>query len=322
MIIVTGGAGFIGCNIIKALNNISYKNILVVDNLKNGMKYKNLINVYIADYIDKNRFIKNIVDSPVGSYIKNIDVVFHEGACSSTTEWDGKYMMENNYQYSKDLLLYCVKSNIPFIYASSASVYGKDTSMIVNSQKYERPINIYSYSKFLFDQYVHAMLPKVTSQICGLRYFNVYGPYEEHKGSMASIIFQLYRQIKSKKRPILFVGSKELKRDFIHVEDIVDINLWAWSNNMSGIFDCGIGKAVSFEVIANTILSFFHKDITIEYISMPNKIRDHYQFFTQANIYQLRKAGYNKQFIDINQGIYQYLKWLSCNDIDRYHIMQ
>ncbi|URJ23910.1 ADP-glyceromanno-heptose 6-epimerase [Blochmannia endosymbiont of Camponotus sp.] len=316
MIVVTGGAGFIGCNIIKSLNKIAYKNILVVDNLKNGKKYNNLKNLYISDYIDKNCFINNILNNPVNSYIKDIAVVFHEGACSSTTEWDGKYMMENNYQYSKDLLFYCVKNKIPFIYASSASVYGKDTRVLLQSHTYEQPMNIYSYSKFLFDQYVRAILPKVASQVCGLRYFNVYGPCEAHKGSMASIIFQLYQQIISKKHPTLFIGSKQLKRDFIHIEDIVDINLWAWNNNISGIFDCGTGKSESFECIANIVLSFFDQNVTIKYISMPKQIRDHYQIFTQANISQLREAGYCKKFIDLNQGICRYLNWLSCNNVE------
>ncbi|AGC03873.1 ADP-L-glycero-D-manno-heptose-6-epimerase [Candidatus Blochmanniella chromaiodes str. 640] len=314
MIVVTGGAGFIGCNIIKALNKIAYKNILVVDNLKNGKKYNNLKSLYISDYMDKNCFIKNILNNPVNSYIKDIDVVFHEGACSSTTEWDGKYMMENNYQYSKDLLFYCLKNKIPFIYASSASVYGKDTRMLLHPQTYEQPMNIYSYSKFLFDQYVRTILPKVASQVCGLRYFNVYGPYEAHKGSMASIIFQLYQQITSKKHPTLFIGSKQLNRDFIYIEDIVDINLWAWNNKISGIFDCGTGKSKSFEFIANIVLSFFNQNITIKYISMPKKIRDHYQIFTQANISQLRTTGYCKEFTNLNQGICRYLNWLSYNN--------
>lgn len=319
MIVVTGGAGFIGCNIIKALNKIAYTNILVVDNLKNGKKYENLKNLYISDYIDKNCFINELLSNPVNPYIKGIDVVFHEGACSSTTEWDGKYMMENNYQYSKDLLFYCIKNKIPFIYASSASVYGRDTRALLCSQTYkEQPMNIYSYSKFLFDQYVRAILPKVVSQVCGLRYFNVYGPCEAHKGNMASIVFQLYRQIINEKSPILFAGSKELKRDFVYIDDIVDINIWAWNNNISGIFDCGTGKAESFEFIANNVLSFLNKNITIEYVSIPKKISDHYQIFTQADSSQLRKAGYCKEFININQGVCQYLNYLSCNHIDHY----
>ncbi|URJ23250.1 ADP-glyceromanno-heptose 6-epimerase [Blochmannia endosymbiont of Camponotus sp. C-003] len=319
MIVVTGGAGFIGCNIVKSLNKIEYKNILVVDDLKNGEKYKNLNSLHIADYMDKDYFINKILNSSVNSYIKDIDVVFHEGACSSTTEWDGKYMMENNYQYSKDLLFYCVNNKIPFIYASSASVYGRDTSAFVPPHTYEQPVNIYGYSKFLFDQYVRAVLPKVASQVCGLRYFNVYGPYEAHKGSMASIIFQLYRKITNKKHPTLFIGSKELKRDFIHVEDIVDINLWVWNNNISGIFDCGTGKSESFEFVASIVLSFCNQDMNIKYIAMPKKISDHYQIFTQANISQLRKSGYCKEFMNINQGIYHYLNWLSCNNVNHYN---
>lgn len=309
MIIVTGGAGFIGCNLIKGLNKIQKKNILVVDNLKNGKKYINLKNLYILDYLDKDDFIKRVLNNSISSYIKDIDVIFHEGACSSTTEWDGSYVMDNNYQYSKDLLHYCIKYNIPFIYASSAAVYGKDTRVMCKNSHYEHPNNMYGYSKFLFDQYVKTISSKINSQICGLRYFNVYGPYECHKNKMASIVFQLYKQIIHDKYPILFIGSKYFKRDFIYIDDIVDINLWVWRHRISGIFDCGTGKAESFEYIANVVLKFFNKNL-LKYIPMPDKLYESYQIFTQANIYPLRKVGYNKLFIDAQDGIFQYLNWL------------
>lgn len=313
MIIVTGGAGFIGCNLIKGLNRIQQKNILVVDNLKNGKKYVNLKNLHIFDYLDKNYFIKRLLNNFVNSYIKDIDVVFHEGACSSTTEWDGSYMMDNNYQYSKDLLCYCIKYNIPFIYASSAAVYGKDMSVLYKNHQYEHPINIYGYSKFLFDQYVRTILSKVTSQVCGLRYFNVYGPYESHKDKMASIIFCLYEQIMNNKYPTLFFGSKYFKRDFIYVDDIVDINIWVWNNNISGIFDCGTGIANSFEYIANIVLKFFNKNL-LKYMPMPHQLYKHYQTFTRANINQLKDIGYENLFINVKNGIYQYLSWLKNNE--------
>lgn len=313
MIIVTGGAGFIGSNIIKGLNKIQQKNVLVVDNLENGKKYANLIDLHIVDYLDKKLFIKRLLNNFINSYIKDIDVVFHEGACSSTTEWDGDYMMNNNYQYSKDLLHYCIKYNIPFIYASSAAVYGKNTSVFCKSYQNERPISIYGYSKFLFDQYVKTVLSKVTSQICGLRYFNVYGPYEAHKGKMASMIFHLYKQIVNDKHPTLFVGSKYFKRDFVYVDDIVDINLWIWNNRVSGVFDCGTGVANSFEYIANIVLSFFNQGL-LKYIPMPNEINEHYQIFTQANIDQLRNLGYVKSLINVKNGIFKYLNWLINNN--------
>ncbi|URJ25436.1 ADP-glyceromanno-heptose 6-epimerase [Candidatus Blochmannia ocreatus (nom. nud.)] len=313
MIIVTGGAGFVGCNLIRALNKIKRKDILVVDNLKNGKKYVNLIGLYITDYIDKNYFLKCLLTEP--SYINNIDVVFHQGACSSTIEWDGEYMMRNNYQYSKELLSYCIKNHIPFIYASSASVYGKSTDTSLEHKQREKPINIYSYSKFLFDQYVRSILPKVTSQICGLRYFNVYGPYEMHKGNMASIIYRLYTQIKSKKHIKLFCGSNDIKRDFVYISDIVDINIWAWDTGISGIFDCGTGESQSFELIANIVLDFFDRDLTIKYIPMPSYLCNHYQFFTRANVEQLRIVGYEKKFFDVKNGIFNYLNWLLYNGI-------
>lgn len=289
MIIVTGGAGFIGRNLIKRLNKIQQTNILVVDNLKKGIKYINLVNLNITDYIDKSDFIQKLT---TGSYYRDIKAIFHEGACSSTNEWNGEYIMKNNYQYSKDLLTYCVTHKIPFIYASSAAIYGRDMNIcnkINNYNYHSTPLNIYSYSKLLFDQYVYNILPKTKSQICGLRYFNVYGPYESHKENMASIIYNLYKQIKNKKKPTLFTGSKNFKRDFIYIDDIININLWVWNNNISGIFDCGTGLVESFEYVANTVLNFFNKK-TIQYVPMPQNLQKHYQFFTKSKYFSTKKC--------------------------------
>lgn len=315
MIVVTGGAGFIGCNLIRRLNKLQQKNILVVDDLKNGEKYINLKDLYIFDFLDKNYFMQRLLNDFVNSYIKNIDVVFHEGACSSTIEWDGRYMMDNNYQYSKDLLHYCIKYNIPFIYASSAAVYGNNQNFFCNVTNYicEKPVSMYGYSKYLFDQYVKTVLSRVTSQICGLRYFNVYGPYESHKHDMASVIFGLYKQIMHDKYPTLFIGSKYFKRDFIHVEDIVDINIWVWDHCISGIFDCGTGIANSFERVADIVLKFFKKNL-FKYVPMPVQLCKQYQTFTRANIHPLRNIGYKKSFIDIQNGIFKYLHWLISNE--------
>lgn len=192
MIIVTGGAGFIGSNIVKALNDKGITDILVVDNLKDGTKFVNLVDLNIADYMDKEDFLIQIMS---GEELGDIEAIFHEGACSSTTEWDGKYMMDNNYQYSKELLHYCLEREIPFLYASSAATYGGRTSDFIESREYEKPLNVYGYSKFLFDEYVRQILPEANSQIVGFRYFNVYGPREGHKGSMASVAFHLNTQL-------------------------------------------------------------------------------------------------------------------------------
>lgn len=310
MIIVTGGSGFIGRNLIAGLNKIQYTNILVVDNLQNGKKYENLIGLQILDYTDKSTFIKNLIN---GSYLNKIKVVFHQGACSDTCKWDGKYIMQNNYQYSKELLLYCTQNHVPFIYASSASVYGKTMNISYKQKQHEQPINIYSYAKYLFDQYVQRILPTITSQICGLRYFNVYGPYEAHKKNMASIIYNVYKQIINNKKPTLFIGSQDFKRDFIYVDDIININLWAWHNKISGIFDCGTGISRSFTSVVDIILNFFNKK-NIEYIPMPQNFKKHYQTFTKANLLQLKHTGYQTSFVNINDGIHKYLNWLIDHD--------
>ncbi|WP_348666547.1 ADP-glyceromanno-heptose 6-epimerase [Arsenophonus symbiont of Ornithomya chloropus] len=308
MIIVTGGAGFIGSNIIKALNNKGYTNILVVDNLKNGYKFTNLVDLQIIDYLDKDFFLSAITNNSIG----NIDVVFHQGACSSTMEWNGQYMMNNNYEYSKKLLHYCVERDIRFLYASSAAIYGIENKSCIEEQKYEKPLNIYGYSKFLFDQYVRNILPKITSQVCGLRYFNVYGPGENHKDNMASVIFHWNNQINKGLNLKLFKGSKKFKRDFIHISDIVALNLWFLENQISGIFNCGTGKAESFQEIADIVVAFHKKNNpVVEYISFPNNLEKFYQIFTEANLDKLRRVGYDKPFKPVMEGVIDYMKFLN-----------
>ncbi|CUX97150.1 ADP-glyceromanno-heptose 6-epimerase [Candidatus Hoaglandella endobia] len=307
MIIVTGGAGFIGSNIVQALNQIGYHNIVVVDNLKNGAKYTNLVDLDITDYIDKEDFISSIVS---GKNFGDIDAIFHEGACSSTTEWDGKYMMDNNYHYSKKLLHYCMERTIPFLYASSAATYGSRTNNFIEERQYEQPINVYGYSKFLFDQYVRTILLQAESQICGLRYFNVYGPREGHKGNMASIVYQLNNQINIGENMKLFAGSKIFKRDFVYVSDVVTVNLWCWKNRVSGIFNCGTGQAESFQAVGNAVLDF-HKRGKLDCIQLPEKLKEHYQSYTQADLTRLRATGYNKPFKTVKEGITAYLCWLN-----------
>lgn len=306
MIIVTGGAGFIGSNIVKGLNKQGYKDILVVDDLTDGTKFANLVDLDIADYMDKDEFISAIISNEN----LDIDVIFHQGACSSTTEWDGKYMMENNYTYSKDLLHYCLERNIPFLYASSAATYGGRTDNFIEEREYEKPLNVYGYSKFLFDQYVRKILPNSKTQICGFRYFNVYGPRENHKGNMASVAYHLNEQILKSEKPKLFNGSDNFKRDFIYVEDVVDVNLWFWKNNISGIFNCGTGRAESFQTVADAVLNF-HKKGEIDYIPFPDKLKGRYQTFTQADLTKFRKVGCPIEFKSVAEGTTEYMKWLN-----------
>lgn len=307
MIIVTGGAGFIGSNIVKSLNDIGYRDILVVDNLKDGTKFVNLVDLDIADYMDKEDFVASIV---AGDDLGDIDAIFHEGACSSTTEWDGKYMMDNNYQYSKDVLHFCLDRGIPFLYASSAATYGGRTDNFIEQREFEQPLNVYGYSKFLFDQYVREILPQADSQVCGFRYFNVYGPREGHKGSMASVAFHLNNQINNGENPKLFSGSENFKRDFIYVGDVAAVNLWFWKNGVSGIFNCGTGRAESFQAIADAVVDY-HKTGGVEYIPFPEKLKGRYQAFTQADLTNLRATGYDKPFKTVAEGVTEYMAWLN-----------
>lgn len=308
MIVVTGGAGFIGSNIVKGLNAIGRKDILVVDDLTDGTKFANLVDLDIADYLDKDEFIGLILS---GEDL-DIEVIFHQGACSSTTEWNGKFMLENNYNYSKDLLHYCLDNQIPFLYASSAATYGGRKDNFIEDRQFEKPLNVYGYSKFLFDQYVREILLEATSQICGFRYFNVYGPREQHKGSMASVAFHLDSQLKKGENLKLFEGSDHFKRDFIYVDDVVAVNLWFWQQNKSGIYNCGTGRAESFQAVADAVLSY-HKTGKIDYIPFPENLKGRYQTYTQADLTQLRATGCPIKFKTVAEGTIEYMKWLNAN---------
>ena len=311
MIIVTGGAGFIGSNIIGALNARNIKDILVVDDLTNGYKFKNLVGLTISDYLDKDSFFEKLNSNN----LKNITAVLHQGACSDTTQWNGKYMLENNYEFSKNLFLYCTQNKIPFIYASSAAIYGNN-KIFKEELQYENPLNIYGYSKFLFDSYVRQNLAKIKSQVIGLRYFNVYGPKENHKAKMASVAFHLNNQIKETQKAKLFVGSDgfgngEQKRDFIYVEDVANVNLWFLDHKeKSGIFNVGTGRAQTFNDVANAVIAW-HKKGETEYIPFPENLATAYQSFTQADLASLRLAGCDIQFYTVEQGIKKYLDWLN-----------
>ncbi|KEY90272.1 ADP-L-glycero-D-manno-heptose-6-epimerase [Candidatus Photodesmus katoptron] len=310
MIIVTGGAGMIGSNIIKALNRRNITNILVVDDFKNGKKFRNLVDLDISDYLDRNDFLLKITANK--KTLGQIDAIFHEGACAVTTEWDGHYMMLNNYEYSKKLLHYSLEYKIPFLYASSSATYGKKKVFIENKE-YEGAINVYGYSKQQFDNYVRKIweTSKINneklSQITGFRYFNVYGPHEQHKNSMASIIFHFNRQINSGETLKIFEGSKKFQRDFVYVEDVAEVNLWFMKNKISGIFNVGTGKATSFYNIAKTMVEYYGKG-EIETIPFPEHLKDSYQSFTEANLTKLRSIGCKHKFKTVKEGILEYMK--------------
>ena len=307
MIVVTGGAGFIGSNIVKGLNSAGEEDILVVDNLSNAEKHLNLNSLSIADYCDKNEFLQKL------NKFQNVTTIFHQGACSSTTEQDGKYMMSNNYEYSKILLNHCLENKIDFLYASSASVYGNGKAGFVEKREAEYPLNVYGFSKFAFDNYVRRVLPQAESQVLGLRYFNVYGPQENHKGRMASVAFHLFHQLQEKGKMRLFEGSENFRRDFIYVADTVKINLHFYESKTSGIFNAGTGKARSFEDIATTIQSF-HGSGEIQRIPFPEDLRGKYQEFTEAGLDNLRAAGYSEKFMTLEEGVQNYYEQLSATD--------
>ncbi|HIG79823.1 MAG TPA: ADP-glyceromanno-heptose 6-epimerase [Cycloclasticus sp.] len=317
MIIVTGGAGFIGSNIVQGLNAKGIEDILVVDDLTDGTKFKNLVDGCISDYMDKDDFLDSILGGDFDDV--KIEAIFHQGACSSTTEWDGQFMMENNYEYSKTLFHFCQAHKIPFIYASSASVYGGG-SVFKEDLANEAPLNVYGYSKFLFDQYVRKQEllnhQEVRSQVVGLRYFNVYGPREQHKGSMASVAFHLNNQLLEKGEIKLFAGCDgygdgEQVRDFVYVGDVVEVNLWFLDNpSVSGIFNCGTGRSQPFNDVAKGVLDY-HQKGNLSYIPFPDHLVGHYQSFTEADLTALRTAGCNHTFKSVDEGVACYMEWLN-----------
>lgn len=312
MIIVTGAAGFIGSNLIKGLNKLGITEILAVDDLTDGKKYRNLAVVQYHDYMDYREFLSMLKDNAVFEF--PIEAIFHQGACSETTEWNGEYMMRNNYDYSKTVLHYCLDREIPFIYASSAAVYGAKNNFDDRDWA-QLPLNVYGYSKWKFDEYVQPYLKTASCQIVGLRYFNVYGPHENHKGKMASVAFHLMNQLKDTGTVKLFssyggYGDGEHERDFIFVEDVVNVNLWFYKNpTKKGIFNCGTGQARCFNDIAKKIIALNDGVGELAYIPFPDGLKGAYQSFTQANLSLLRETGFSDDFTTLEVGLEKYFDW-------------
>ena len=323
-IVVTGAAGFIGSNLVRALNERGVRDIIAVDNLENAAKFRNLVDCEIADYVDKGDFRARLAAGAFGP----VEAVLHQGACSDTMETDGRYMMQNNYRYSVELLDWCQQRKVPFIYASSAAVYGMGP-VFREDPANERPLNVYGYSKYLFDQVVRRRLPNVTAPVIGLRYFNVYGPRESHKARMASVAFHHFNQFRADGKVRLFEGSHgyangEQRRDFIFVEDAVNVNLHFLDNGSSGVFNLGTGRAQPFNDVALAVVNAMQAQTgaakltlqeavargLIEYVAFPDALKGKYQAFTQADPTALRTAGYEAGFQTVEQGTARYVDWL------------
>jgi len=325
-IAVTGAAGFIGSNIVKALNSRGDYEVLAVDDLTQGDKFVNLADCDIADYIDREAFLRGLDD---GTFDGVLAAISHQGACSDTTETDGRYMMQNNYQYSRELFEYCMDEEIPYIYASSAAVYGAGPEFR-EDRACESPLNVYGYSKFLFDQYVRRNWDQRTAQVVGLRYFNVYGEREQHKARMASVAFHFFNQYRGSGRVRLFEGSGgyadgEQRRDFVSVEDAVAVNLFFLDHpGKAGIFNVGTGAAQSFNDVAVATVNACRRHANesalsladmqsqgvIEYIPFPAELRGKYQSYTEADVGALRASGYEVPFLTVEQGVARYVEKL------------
>ncbi len=303
-----------GSNLVAALNKRGERDILVVDHLRNGKKMRNLADLDIKDYLDRDDFMERVKSGDLG----RVRALFHEGACSATTEWDGQYVMRNNFEYSKVLLHWCQTQGAPFIYASSASVYGLGDRGFREDRSCERPINMYAYSKFQFDQYVRTLQGQLRGQVVGLRYFNVYGPRESHKGAMASTPFHFLRQIQAEGVAKLFAGTDgladgEQRRDFVYVDDCVAVNLWFLDHpGSSGIFNLGTGRAQTFNELVGAVIAWAGTG-SVQYIPFPDHLKGSYQNFTQADLTALRAVGCDIAFKNIAHAVPLYLDWLRSN---------
>ncbi len=324
--VVTGAAGFIGSNLVKALNDRGVTDVIAVDDLRQGDKFANLADCEIADYLDKDEFLERLDE---GVFDGVVSAILHQGACSDTTERDGRFMMDVNYRYSRRLLDHCMTDEVPFIYASSAAIYGAGQDFR-EERECEAPLNIYGYSKFLFDQLVRRRFEERSAQVAGLRYFNVYGEREQHKGRMASVAYHFLNQYRNTGQVRLFTGSGgygdgEQRRDFVSVEDCVRINLHLLDHpEISGIFNAGTGAAQSFNDVATATvnacreaegqapltLEALRERGVIQYIPFPEDLRGRYQSYTQADLSKLRAAGYEAPFLTVEQGVAPYCQKL------------
>ena len=309
--IVTGGAGFIGSNLVVGLNARGIENILVVDHLGKRGKWRNLSGLAFEDYLDKQDFLDLVTEGKVS----DVKAVFHMGACSSTTETDADYLMRNNYHYTRTLCEWALAHGTQFIYASSAATYGdggmgySDEESLLSKL---RPLNIYGYSKHLFDLW--AWRQGLLNQIVGLKFFNVYGPGEDHKGTMRSLVHKAYFQVLKTKQVTLFKSHRddfvdgEQKRDFVFVSDAVRVALFFLDHpDRSGLFNCGTGEARTWLDLAHALFTAMGRKPVIHFTEIPENIRDKYQYHTQADLTKLRRAGYNERFTSIENGIHEYV---------------
>lgn len=312
MIVVTGGAGFIGSAVVWHLNQLGIEDIIIVDDLKSDDKWKNLLGLKFEDMYTTEEFLNRVIEDNFPFFT---EAIIHMGAISSTTEKDMDKLLKYNYLYTKELAKYCLPKKARFIYASSAATYGKgengyndDHSNLENL----RPLNAYGYSKYLFD--VWAKKEEVIDRIVGLKFFNVYGPNEYHKGDMRSVVIKAYEQILETAKIKLFKSYKEeykdgeQKRDFIYIKDVVKVVSFFLNNEVNGIFNVGTGKARSWNDLAKAVFDAMDYPVRIQYIDMPDNVKNQYQYFTEANITKLRNAGYTEEFTSLEDGVKDYVQ--------------
>lgn len=320
MIVVTGGAGFIGSAIVWRLNTLGKDDIIIVDELGTTDKWKNLVGLKFQEFVHKADFISAIVEDTIEF---PIETIIHMGANSSTTEKDADHLFSNNYLYTQELAKYCLSKNIRFIYASSAATYGDGSLGFVDDEtKLEtlRPLNMYGYSKQLFDLW--AKKNNVLNKIVGIKYFNVFGPNEYHKGDMRSVVHKAFEQVRDTGKVRLFKSLNpkykdgEQMRDFVYIKDAIDMTLYFIDHpDKNGIFNVGAGKARTWNDLVSALFNAIGKPVNIEYIDLPDHLREKYQYFTEANLDKIRSAGYNKATTSLEDGVKDYVKNYLLKDL-------